>query len=77
MYATPIIYNIDALPDWMQKLEVINPMYHLITFMRTIVIGGQSPAPAQYLICFLIGAITVVIGGTVFKKTQDQFILYL
>lgn len=77
MYATPIIYNIDALPDWMQKLEVINPMYHLITFMRTIVIGGQSPVPAQYLICFLIGVITVVIGGTVFKKTQDQFILYL
>lgn len=77
MYATPIIYNMDILPGWMQKLEIINPMYHLIDFMRTVVISGQSPAPLQYLVCFLIGIAAVWIGGTVFKKTQDQFILYL
>ena len=77
MYATPIIYDISILPDWMQKLEIINPMYHLISFMRTIVIGGQSPEPAAYLICLGIGLATVLLGGFVFKKTQDQFILYL
>lgn len=80
MYATPIIYDITFLEEkaqWLFRLEMLNPMYHLITFIRTIVIGGQSPEPIQYLICFGIGIAAILIGGAVFKKTQDQFILYL
>ena len=80
MYATPIIYPITIFEDrlpWMITLEQFNPMYHLITFMRTIIISGQSPEPLQYLICLGMGLAMLFVGGLVFKKTQDQFILYL
>ncbi len=77
MYATPIIYPISILPDWMQKLEIINPMYHFLDFIRCILLEGRSPEPYQYLVCLGIAGAMLALGGVVFKKTQDQFILYM
>ena len=77
MYATPIIYPISILPEFMQKLMVFNPMYHYINFFRTIILERQSPEPASYLICLLIAAGTCLAGGLIFKKTQDKFVLYI
>ena len=77
MYATPIIYPIGILYPWMQKLEIINPMYHLITFLRTIVLEGRVPSPGQFLACMICGILMMLLGTIVFRKTEDKFILYL
>lgn len=77
MYATPIMYPISILPGLMQQLERVNPMYHYITFMRTIIIDGIAPSPDRFLACALFAVAAFVIGSIVFKKTQDQFVLYI
>ena len=77
MYATPIIYPISILPPWMQKLEMVNPMYHLINFMRTILIDRMVPAPGQFLACIICGVLMMLLGTVVFHKTEEKFILYL
>ena len=77
LYATPIMYPVDILPEFMQRLEMLNPMYYYITFMRSIVIDGVVPAPGIFLGCFLCALIALVVGCFVFKKTQDQFVLYI
>jgi ABC-2 type transport system permease protein len=77
MYATPIIYSIELLPDWVQKLEIINPMYHYINYMRTIIIGRAFPDLGQFLWCFGLAVLMMVLGGIVFHKTEDQFIFYI
>lgn len=77
MYATPIIYPVSILPDWIEPLEVFNPMYHYVTLLRTVVIDGCAPEPLALLSGFVIGLAMLVLGGLVFRKTQDQFILYL
>lgn len=77
MYATPIIYDISLLPPVLQKLELLNPMYHYITYMRTILIAGTFPDLSQFLCCFGIGAVMLALGSFVFHKTEDQFIFYI
>lgn len=77
MYATPIIYPVSILPDWMQTLELINPMYYYVTLLRTVVIDGVAPAPLDVACAMAFGLAAILLGGLVFKKTQDQFILYL
>ena len=81
MYATPIIYSTSMLErsgaKWLATLMQFNPLYHYVTFVRTIIIDGCSPAISEYFICALCSAVMLVIGGTVFKKTQDQFVLYI
>ena len=81
MYATPIIYSVGLLErhgaEWLAALMQFNPMYHYVTFMRTIIIDGCSPAISEYLICLLFSAGMLAIGGAVFHKTEDKFVLYI
>lgn len=77
MYLTPIFYRVDALPVQVQAVVRLNPLYAFITFIRTCVIEGISPAPVLYLQCLLSAGCMLLIGVIVFKKTQDSFVLYL
>lgn len=77
MYLTPIFYPITALPNNIQAIVRLNPLYAFVTFIRTCVIEGVSPDPIMFVQCFLIAAVTFAVGSGVFKKFQDQFVLYL
>ncbi len=77
MYATPIIYSIDLLPESLQKLEVFNPMYHYITFIRTLIIDRVFPDITQYLWCMGFAFGMFALGAFVFHKTEDKFIFYI
>lgn len=76
-YATPIMYPIDILPIWLQNLQILNPMYHYIGFMRTVIIDGIAPEPGQFLGCAAFAAGALLVGAVIFKKTQDQFVLHI
>ncbi len=81
MYATPIIYSVGLLErhgaQWLANLMQFNPMYHYVTFMRTIIIDGCSPAISEYLICLICSVLMLAVGGAVFHKTEDKFVLYI
>ena len=80
MYGTPIIYSLSMFGDkaaWLVKLMQFNPMYHYISFVRTILLEGVSPVFSEYLISILCSALMFAVGLFVFRKTEDRFILYL
>ena len=77
MYLTPLFYPIDMLADWMQVVMQFNPMYHYITFFRSIMMWNTNPGGMECLICFGMAAITFIVGYLVFRKTQSKFILYI
>jgi ABC-type polysaccharide/polyol phosphate export permease len=77
MYLTPIFYPLDALPEAVQTIVKLNPLYYYVTFVRTCIISGISPEIRMYALCVVIGLVMLMIGAFVFKKSQDKFILYL
>lgn len=77
MYITPIFYPITILPDWLVATMNLNPLYHIITFVRTILMNGVSPEPGLYMACIISAAIPFMLGLMVFKKLEDRFILHL
>lgn len=77
MYLTPIFYSVDFLPSYLISVLKWNPLYHFITFLRICIIDGISPEPIAYVQCLIFALGSVLIGGFLFKKTQDRFILYL
>lgn len=77
MYATPIFYPEKIVPQQFALVLKINPLYHFIRFARIVVIDGVSPEPKAYLLCLLFAVGMFAAGALVFKKTQDDFILYL
>ncbi|MDD3429317.1 MAG: ABC transporter permease [Oscillospiraceae bacterium] len=76
-YATPIFYPVEMLPAWMQSFEAFNPMYWYVTMFRQVVLYAKLPTLNQMIACTLCAVFALVVGGFVFKKTQDSFILYI
>ena len=77
MYATPIFYPETIIPQNLLTIYHMNPMYQYITFARTIIIGGVSPAPSSYLWCLISSVVVLFIGVKVFNKYQDELVLHL
>lgn len=76
-YFTPIFYPVEILPDAAMKLMQINPMYHLVTYMRSIVLYGVFPSLKENLLCLCLGLLMLALGLFVFYKKQDKFVLYV
>ena len=77
MYATPIFYPIEQLPQFAQNLMKLNPMYHYINMFRNLVMYGNVPGPNTWIACAVSGAGMLLIGLLVFRKLQRNFILYI
>lgn len=77
MYLTPIFYDAEIIPQQYMFAYKLNPLYHIIGVMRTLLIDGMSPSPVSYLLCLCSAIIPLFLGILIFKKTQDKFVLYL
>ena len=51
MYATPLFYPITALPETLQKLLKLNPLYHYINLFRNLMMYGNIPGPNTWIAC--------------------------
>ncbi len=77
MYATPIFYPAEIIPEKYKFIVRFNPLYHFIGNCRTCLINGVSPEPRAYVFCLLFALLSLLIGAVTFKKAQDRFALYL
>lgn len=77
MYATPIIYPESILPQDYMTIFKLNPMYHIVRMVRTMLMDGVSPEPKAYGITILMSFLTLLIGAAIFKRNQDKFVLNL
>lgn len=77
MYVTPIFYPISALPETVAGYIQMNPMYHYITFFRSLVLYGTIPAGETWFVCIIASVAAVIIGIMTFQKLQKNFILYV
>lgn len=77
MYLTPIFYPIESLPPEVINIIEYNPLYHIITCFRYIILHGQVPSLDNILTCTWICLATLVLGILLFKRKQSNFILYV
>lgn len=75
MYATPIFYPESIISGKYIILFKMNPLYHIIRFIRVIMLDGVSPEPKAYLLTLIASVVPLIVGAVVFKKTQDRFVL--
>ena len=75
-YVTPIFYDLSIIPESIQPIFKLNPLYIYINGARTIILYGECPDILSLLAMFLIGIITLLVGSLVFKKNQDKFVYY-
>ena len=78
MYATPIFYPIEQLsPKLIWIIKHFNPLYSYIAQFRTIVLNESLPGAHLVLYGFAMAFLMLTVGGWIFYKGQDKFILYI
>lgn len=77
MYITPIFYDISFLPEYVQSVITLNPMYHYITFFRDLILYGVVPSWDVWLICGGCSVVAAALGLFLFRKMQKNFILHI
>ncbi len=78
MYMTPIIYPLSALEgSLIWYVARINPLTWYVEYFRNVLIYGRLPTAMDNYVSFGYGIVFLLLGLVVFRKKQDQFILYI
>ncbi len=76
-YATPMFWDMSMIPDSYYWIFKINPIADIIIFVRDVVMNNQYPGTDLVLLMICIPVVFLLIGVHVFRKNQDNFILYI
>lgn len=76
-YLTPIIYPLDFIPAKDQWFFKLNPLIYVINGFRLSVYYGQLPKARSIVASFVCAFIALVVGFTLFRKFQDDFVFYV
>ncbi len=73
-YLTPIAYPEDLLPERLHWVASMNPLYHFIDLVRTILVTGEVPAIEAWLTGLFIAALALVTGLLVHSALRRGYI---
>ena len=61
-YLTPIAYPADLVPDGLRWIAALNPLYHFIGLVRSVLVEGTVPNASAWITAAWIGLLALVIG---------------
>lgn len=73
MYATPIIYPLDIVPERFRILLEINPLSHILELVRLPIYDGVMPPPAAWFNGAILAGGSLLAGWWIFSKYRDAF----
>lgn len=73
IYATPILYSINTVPDGLKTLFELNPMTGVIESYHNILYWGSLPNINYLLYSLGCGIVLLIIGELIFNKLSDGF----
>jgi len=73
MYATPVIYPVDIVPDHLRSFYFLNPMAGIIDSYRRVLVMNQPPQLSAMLLSGSISLLLLVVGYIVFKWAEPAF----
>lgn len=73
-WMTPIVYPISTLPEWVQRILILNPMTGLIGAYQTILVRGELPDSQMLIPVFLMGIFFCLTGFRLFRKHSGELV---
>jgi lipopolysaccharide transport system permease protein len=73
MYATPVVYDIDQLPEKFQRIIMLNPMSPVICNFRYAMLGCGSLETHYWGISIVMTVVVLMIGVLLFNRVEKNF----
>ncbi len=77
MYACPVVYPSDLVPQPLLFFYMLNPMATIIDSYRRVLLQSQPPIYLFLLIVFIISLILIISGYIFFKRSEAKFADYI
>ncbi len=74
MYMTPILYDIETIPERFRPFIYLNPMTGVIQCYREILYYKRLPELQVLASALIIGIVFLILGYFVFQKLQKRFV---
>lgn len=72
MYLSAIFYPVDALPEAMQRVIGVNPVYVMIAFARQSILAGTVPELIEWVKALVWSIGSLVVGLLIFKTNENK-----
>jgi len=73
MYATPVFYPVDLVPNNYRLIFQLNPMAVIINAYRQVILGGGEPKYSSIIIALVLSFIVLLLGLSYFKSREKIF----
>ena len=73
-WATPIVYPVSILPDWLRPWMNLNPMYHLIQGCQNILVFHRLPVWQDLFLLALLSAGLSIYALRFFRRHVDELV---
>ncbi|RKJ51149.1 ABC transporter permease [bacterium 1XD42-54] len=74
MYAAPVIYSVDMVPEEIRSAYMMNPMAVVIVAYRDILYYRKVPDVNDLLLGFVAGSLMLLIGYNTFAHLKKRFV---
>jgi lipopolysaccharide transport system permease protein len=74
MYATPIAYSSELVPERWRTLYALNPMASVVEGFRWALLGRRAPDPAAMAVSLAIVLLLLVTGLYYFRRTEHTLV---
>ncbi|CAK8711304.1 Transport permease protein [Candidatus Electronema halotolerans] len=73
MYATPVVYPLSQIPDWLLPWYALNPMAAIVESFRFMFFGVSSVQWSQIGISWLVTVLLLFAGVMLFSRIEKTF----
>ena len=71
-YASPIIYPVSLVPEWLRSFYILNPMVGILEAYRAVLLHGALPDFSLF-VSALVAMLVFAVGYWFFKRVEFQF----
>ncbi|MCE8014239.1 ABC transporter permease [Halomonas daqingensis] len=71
---TPIVYPINIIPERLQQLLVLNPIYPIIRGYHDVLVFGQAPHLGQVILIMTVGFLILAFGLFLFRRASAEMV---
>jgi lipopolysaccharide transport system permease protein len=72
-YATPIVYTLDLLPQWLARWAYLNPMTAIIELFHLAILNQMPLNPKLWLVSVIASVLVAIGGWLTFKHLSKNF----
>ena len=74
MYATPIVYPLSQVPEFLADIIILNPMTAIVNNFKYAFLGCGEPIISGWIYSWIFTVIALFLGILVFSKVEKTFI---